>query len=180
MRYPRNGNHQTQTWKSNRNPQNRKFLFNLRTPMTWKLKLNFWPLSTMPSKSMIHATLTRKSNQPSEMLLKLPVLDSFWPATASRMSESFSWLLTASFKTQPALPTTSSFLSSFTFWADKDTLTAKNSSTSFFDCMTFEFERINLIFVHIHFFNKLIGFSTYIKQKKENKTHKQIKNHIPH
>jgi hypothetical protein len=80
-----------------------------------------------------NATSTRKLNQPSEMLLKLPVLDSFWPATASRMSESV-LLIADSVIQDPtsAVPTTSSFLSSFTFWADKDTLTAKNSSTSFF------------------------------------------------
>lgn len=139
MRNARHGNHQTQTWKPNWRTQDRKNIFYSRTPTTLKLKLNSSPSSTTFNQFTNHAESTRKLNQLSEMLLKLPVLVSFWPATASRMSEPSSWLLTASSKTHPALPTTSSSLSSFTSWADKVMLIAKSSSTSSSDdCIAFE------------------------------------------
>lgn len=150
MRSPRNGNHQTQTWKQNWRTQDRTYLINSRTPMTSKLKPIFWPWSKMLSQSMTHAELTKKLNQSSEILLKLPVLVSSLPQTVSRMSELSSWSVTQSSKTQPALPTMSSFLSSFTFWADKDMLTAKNSSTSSFDC-EYESKFVKFLLIYHYF-----------------------------
>lgn len=85
VRSPRNGNHQTKDRKQTRRTQDCKNHFIFRTPTISKLKLIFWPWLKTSSQYMTHAKSTTKFNQFWEMLLKLPVLPSFWPATASRM-----------------------------------------------------------------------------------------------
>lgn len=78
----------------------------------------------------MHATLTKKLSQSSEMPLKLQEFPSYWPPTASKMSELSSSSVTPLFKTQLIGKMTSSSSSSSPFWEDKPTEIANNSLTS--------------------------------------------------
>ena len=104
-----------------------------RTQKTSSPKLNFWPSSKKPRQFSMNATFKLKSTQFSEMPLKPPVLDSYLPQTASRMSEPFSLSVIQSLKTQLMLPTTLLSLSSSLFWEDNHMLTVLNSLTTLSD-----------------------------------------------
>ncbi len=92
-----------------------------------KLKfLLLWKRENKCSTSASHPSLPPRS----VMLLNGKVLPSFWPPTASRMSESNSSSLTQSSNHPRTGPTTSLLASSDTSSADKPPRTAANSSTS--------------------------------------------------
>lgn len=112
-----------------------------------KVKFNLFRIKATSSSKLKSSLLWKRENkcstsvrapspsQFSEMPLKPPESHSFWPVTASRMSElssSSPILLSKTPRTGPMTPLSQS---SFTFSEDKPPRIANNSGTTLYDCL---------------------------------------------